>query len=73
MAPKQLLDRITFRRKATIPASHLSVLDLPLHEYDKATQLPFSIQVGGRSVRPFVGVQEGEQRRNVTGAAGSQQ
>jgi len=55
-----LLDRISFRRKHAPSSSHLSVLDLPVADYDKVTGLPATIQVGGRSVRPFISVQEGE-------------
>lgn len=60
MAPKALLERLAFRRKTVpTPASNLSVLDLPVADYDKTSQLPSSIQVGGRAVKPFVSVSEG--------------
>lgn len=53
--------RLPFKRKSS-GSSHLSVLDLPVQEYDPDTHLPHTIQVGGRTVRPFVTIQNGEYR-----------
>lgn len=60
------LSPVDSRKKAPTPSrsnskdAHRSVLDLSPRDYDPATLLPSSIQVGAYAVRPLVSVAQSE-------------
>ncbi|KAL1412766.1 hypothetical protein Q8F55_000513 [Vanrija albida] len=54
--------------RSTSKEAHRSVLDLTPRDYDPATLLPRSIQVGGYAVRPLVSVQQVRDHLTLFGA-----